>query len=207
MRVTGIRAPKGLLGCGCCQLRVWQEPGFQVPRLCSRCTDSVGGGAGVRGNTAGGGRQCPVGWLLFKYQGHSGCWYHCVGGGWSHVCLCHSYWVCWGCGLGSWGVGFLCSVAFCVPIHPPSGGLMCGSLQCPGVLSYKCPTRCSRLKGRDKGASHVAMMPISLSSLFSIHSPQLPSPLCCPMFHSILMSPFSLCFKNTSHLVSIRMIT
>lgn len=66
--------------------------------------------------------------------------------------------------------------SLCVPIHLPSEVLTCGSLQCPGVLSRGTfaelgmgrPPRC-RLKERDKGESHAAMILTSLSSLFFIH--------------------------------------
>lgn len=62
-----IRAAKGRLGCGCHRLRGRMG---EVPRPHSSCTDSTGGGAGVGDNTAGGGRQCPVGWLL---RANTGC--------------------------------------------------------------------------------------------------------------------------------------
>lgn len=58
----------------------------------------------------------------------------------------------------------------CVPVHPSSPVLICGSLQCPGVLgeepllSHGCFI-CCRLKERER-ESHAAMMQMSLPGLF-----------------------------------------
>lgn len=63
------------------------------------------------------GQQCR-GWeaVLFRVLGplHGG-----GGGGSSCGCQCHCYWVCWGCRLSCWGVGFLGS-AFSMCSNPPT---------------------------------------------------------------------------------------
>lgn len=73
-------------------------------------------------------------------------------------------------GPGSWAPPLLfVQFHLCVPVHPSSPVLICGSLQCPGVLdkepllSHGCFT--CRLKERER-ESHAVMMQMSLPGLF-----------------------------------------